>query len=143
MIIDENQLLPAHNIWVQPKLKNENNKNNTLNINRPKWLLLKASSYLSIGYNTSQHTSTYPIKMHKSMKKYFDNCTLTFKKKLLCVEFFNDFCAKKSYVNGCFCCHTNINNIFFFYRMNNFISILFFASTKYLFASSIFFLLSN
>ena len=48
-MIDENQLSSAHNILSTTKLNTKNNKNNPPHNNRPKQLLLKPSSYLSIG----------------------------------------------------------------------------------------------
>ena len=49
MIIDENELSSVHNILSMTKLKNNNNKNNLPHSNRPKWQLMKDSSYLSLG----------------------------------------------------------------------------------------------
>ena len=54
MIIDENQLSTAHNILSTSKLKTQKQKQHPPHNNRPKQLLLKASSYLSIGQYTSR-----------------------------------------------------------------------------------------
>ena len=53
VIIDENQLSSAHNILSTTKLKSKQPKQPPHN-NRPKQLLLKASSYLSIGHMNGQ-----------------------------------------------------------------------------------------
>ena len=52
MIIDEKQLSPAHNILSMTKLQNKQQKQ-PLHNNRPKRLLLKASSYLGTGQKCS------------------------------------------------------------------------------------------
>ena len=53
MIINENQLSSAHNVLSTTKLKiKQQQKHPPLN-NRPKWLLLKAISYLSIGHSNN------------------------------------------------------------------------------------------
>ena len=51
MILDENQLSSAHNIWNTIKIKSSNKqqKQKLAHNNMPKRLLLKASSYPSIG----------------------------------------------------------------------------------------------
>ena len=77
MIIDENQLLSAHNIRKQQKQPPHNN--------RRKRLLLKASSYLSIGHKAKgqkdteisiETTNSTVISKHKGCQKKAKYCNV-------------------------------------------------------------------
>ena len=56
MIIDENQLSSAHNILSTTKLKIKQQQKQPPHNNRPKRLLLQASSYLSIEHKYQHGT---------------------------------------------------------------------------------------
>ena len=76
MIIDENQLSSAHNILSTTKLKTKTTKTNPHN-NRPKRLLLKASSYVSIGHSNVTSCERRDSNNHillKANKIQHENC---------------------------------------------------------------------
>ena len=65
VIIDENQLSPAHNILSTTKLKTQKQQKQPPHNNKPKRLLLQASSYISIGQYYK--TKTYLFLTKKGM----------------------------------------------------------------------------
>ena len=71
MVIDGNQLSSAHNNWVQLNSNNKTTKTTPHN-NRPKRLLLKVNSYLSIGhYDNSKFLKIFYLRKFLTFKPIF------------------------------------------------------------------------